>query len=68
MLVPGHAFARGPVHLGCLSLPVNAFACIYLLFICGVAVLPTNFPITSQTLNYAPVTWAVVVLLASIAW
>lgn len=61
-------FERGPINMGAWSRPVNAFACIYLLFICSAAVLPTEFPVTRQSLNYAPIAWGIVVAFALLIW
>lgn len=61
-------FTKGPINLGTISRPVNAIACVYLLFVCAIAVMPNAYPITSASLNYSPVAWGVVAILALIAW
>lgn len=54
--------------MGSISRLINAWAVLYLLFICGVAVMPNVYPITSYTLNYAPIAWGVIASLALIFW
>lgn len=61
-------FVKGPINLGRASRPINALAVLYLLFICGIAVMPTFYPITSATLNYAPVGWGVIAVIALTIW
>ena len=54
--------------MGAISRPVNVLAVVYLLFICGLAVMPNIFPITSATLNYAPIAWGVIAICALTLW
>ena len=50
------------------SRPVGWVAVIWLAFITAVFCLPTTYPITSQTLNYAPVAVGGIVCLVGLAW
>ncbi|DBA89292.1 TPA: hypothetical protein ACH3X2_004791 [Trebouxia sp. C0005] len=45
----------GPFTLGRWSIPVGVVACAWLLFETAMFMLPTAYPVTSQTFNYAPV-------------
>ena len=65
---PSEQFVRGPIHLGAFSRPFNFMACMYLLFICSIAVLTTDFPITMENLNYAPVAYGIFLIIALFFW
>jgi hypothetical protein len=49
------ANARGPFHLGKLSLPIALISALWIAFQLIVFCLPELNPINSKTLNYAPV-------------
>lgn len=65
---PARQFVRGPIHLGPLSRPVNVLACMYLLFVCAVAVMPTAFPINKENLNYSPVAYGIFLVVILTFW
>ena len=48
-------FQRGPLHLGRFSLVVGWLATFWVAFITVIFVLPTVYPVTKDTLNYASV-------------
>lgn len=60
-------FKRGPFHLGPLSYAIGWTGIVWCAFITVVFVLPNEFPVNSQTLNYAPVAVGVT-LVFSIGW
>ncbi|GAQ82658.1 amino acid transporter protein [Klebsormidium nitens] len=67
MLNPG-AFVPGPFDMGKWSYVFGTISIAYISFMCGVFCLPTVYPITSDTLNWAPVILASVIILASVVW
>ncbi|HEX2820238.1 MAG TPA: amino acid permease [Streptosporangiaceae bacterium] len=64
----GDSFQRGPWHLGRWSTIVGIIACIWVVFITILFVLPAASPITWTTFNYAIVALAVVIGYAGIYW
>ena len=54
-------FKRGPFHLGPFSYAIATTACLWILFISIVFILPQANPVDSQTLNYAVVAVGIVV-------
>lgn len=64
----GDSFRRGPWHLGRWSAPIGVVACIWVVFISILFVLPTVNPITRDTFNYAIVAVGAVFLYASVYW
>ena len=52
-LVYRKRFKRGPFHLGPFSYPIAFVACVWILFISIVFILPQANPVDSQTLSYA---------------
>ncbi|KAI0755586.1 APC amino acid permease [Fomes fomentarius] len=67
-LVYRKRFKRGPFHLGPFSYPVALVACIWILFISIVFILPQANPVDSQTLNYAIVAVGIVIVYAMGFW
>ncbi|KAJ5216277.1 uncharacterized protein N7498_002684 [Penicillium cinerascens] len=61
-------FQRGPWHMGPLSPFVNAWACLWTLFVSVIFVLPTEMPVTANSMNYASVYVVAVLLFALIYW
>ena len=61
-------FTRGPFHLGPFSYAVATTACLWIVFIAVVFILPQANPVDSQTLNYAVVAVGVVVVYALGFW
>ena len=56
-------FKPGPFYLGkTASLIVNTIALTYVLFITAVFIMPTAFPVTSTSLNWAPVAVGIVLI------
>lgn len=61
-------FQPGPFSMGRFSTPVNVIACCWVAFCTIVFVLPTAYPVTEQTLNYAPVAVGTVLVGTLVAW
>ena len=61
-------FERGPFHLGPFSYPIAIIACLWILFISIVFILPQANPVDSQTLNYAVVAVGIVVFYSLGFW
>jgi amino acid permease (GABA permease) len=64
----GRDFKRGPWHLGRWSKPVGIIACIWVLFITILFMLPTVSPITHDNFNYTVVAVVAVIGFAGIWW
>lgn len=61
-------FVPGPWHLGKFSRAVNAWACIWTLFVSIIFILPTIRPVTADNMNYAIVFLAFILVCAMIFW
>lgn len=61
-------FKRGPFHLGPFSYPIAITACVWILFISVVFILPQANPVDSQTLNYAIVAVGIVTVYSIGFW
>ncbi|GAA1985261.1 amino acid permease [Amycolatopsis minnesotensis] len=64
----GDDFERGPWHLGRWSRPVGIVACLWVLVIFVLFMLPQVSPITADTFNYTPVAFLVVLGGAGVWW
>jgi amino acid transporter len=64
----GASFQRGPWHLGQWSYPVGIIACIWVVFITILFMLPTASPIHWSNFNYTIVAVLVVIGFAGIYW
>jgi amino acid permease (GABA permease) len=64
----GESFKRGPWHLGRWSYPIGIIACIWVVFITILFMLPTASPITFSDFNYTIVAVLVVIGFAGIYW
>ncbi len=64
----GDRFVRGPWHLGRWSRPIGIVACVWVVFICVLFVLPTVAPVTAANFNYAIVAVLVVLAFSGIWW
>src|SRR5580692_7759122 len=64
----GDNFQRGPWHLGRWSKPVGIIACIWVVFITILFILPQVGPITWTTFNYAVFAVVAVIGFAGIYW
>ncbi|KAL6776977.1 AOC1 [Auxenochlorella protothecoides x Auxenochlorella symbiontica] len=60
-------FKKGPFHLGKFSLVIGWIGVFWCAFITVVFALPNQYPVNSQTLNYAPVAVGVT-LIFSLGW
>jgi len=64
----GGRFKPGPWHLGKFSYFVNAWACLWTLFVSIIFILPTVRPVTADTMNYAAVFLVFILLAAAVFW
>jgi amino acid transporter len=60
-------FKPGPWHMGRYGIFVNAWACLWTLFVSIIFILPTVRPVTALTMNYA-VAFLGLILLAALIW
>ena len=61
-------FEPGPWHLGRASFFVNAWACLWTLFVSIIFILPTVRPVTALTMNYASAFLVLILSAAAISW
>lgn len=61
-------FEPGPWHMGVFSKYVNAWACLWTLFVSIIFILPTVRPVTALTMNYASVFLVLILGCAAIFW
>ncbi|KAF2090345.1 amino acid transporter [Saccharata proteae CBS 121410] len=61
-------FKPGPWNMGKLSFLVNAYACLWTLFVSIIFILPTERPTTAQNMNYAAVFLIAIFAAAIIYW
>ncbi|KAK4940994.1 polyamine transporter tpo5 [Elasticomyces elasticus] len=61
-------FKPGPWHMGKLSPFVNAWACIWTMFVTIIFLMPTIRPVTPDNMNYAIVFLAFILLCAAVFW
>ncbi|RUP50973.1 amino acid/polyamine transporter I [Jimgerdemannia flammicorona] len=64
---PSH-MPRGPWTLGRFSLPINIIALLWTIFASILFLLPPEYPITAESMNYAIVAVATVVLVTLATW
>lgn len=62
------AFVKGPFHLGIFSIPVSVIAVVWIALISILFMLPQINPVTSETLNYAPVAVGIVMVYSLGLW
>ncbi|KAL6223227.1 hypothetical protein ACLB2K_006615 [Fragaria x ananassa] len=55
MVMPEKNFKAGPFYLGSFSRPICLVAFLWICYTCSVFLLPTYYPISWNTFNYAPV-------------
>lgn len=61
-------FEPGPWHMGVFSKYVNAWGCLWTLFVSIIFILPTVRPVTALTMNYASVFLVLILGCAAIFW
>jgi len=61
-------FEPGPWHLGKWSVLVNAWCCIWTLFVTIIFLLPTVRPVAADTMNYAVVFLIFILVCSAISW
>ncbi|KAL1880073.1 hypothetical protein Daus18300_001436 [Diaporthe australafricana] len=61
-------FQPARFNLGRYSLVVGIISCLYILFLFTVLLLPQLYPITAETLNYAPICIAIVTIISLVGW
>ncbi|MCJ1376883.1 hypothetical protein MMC20_008128 [Loxospora ochrophaea] len=67
VIYPG-GYTKGPFHLGIASRGIGLVAVLWIGFITIIFCLPTENPVTSQTLNYTPVAVGIIALYAFGSW
>ncbi|TYG52177.1 hypothetical protein ES288_D09G006700v1 [Gossypium darwinii] len=68
MVMPEKNFKPGPFYLGRARRPVCLVAFVWICYTCSVFLLPTYYPITWDTFNYAPVALGVGLSLVMVWW
>ncbi|THV53655.1 hypothetical protein BGAL_0045g00140 [Botrytis galanthina] len=61
-------FEPGPWHMGKFSTAVNAWACIWTLFVSIIFILPTERPVTALNMNYAIAFLGLILGFSTIYW
>jgi amino acid permease (GABA permease) len=61
-------FEPGPWHMGKIGYFVNAWACIWTLFVSIIFLLPTAMPVTALTMNYACAFLGLILIAAAVCW
>lgn len=61
-------FQRGPYNLGKLSIPCGVIACLWILFTSVLFILPTQYPVTANNMNFALIPFAFVIGLATLVY
>ncbi|EKD15768.1 uncharacterized protein L3040_003127 [Drepanopeziza brunnea f. sp. 'multigermtubi'] len=61
-------FEPGPWHMGKASLFVNAYACLWTIFVTVIFILPTVRPVTALNMNYAAAFLALILGVSNIYW
>ncbi|KAI7887610.1 amino acid permease-domain-containing protein [Mucor mucedo] len=61
-------FQRGPYNMGKFSVPCGIIACAWILFTSVLFILPTQYPITANNMNFAIAPFAFVIGLASLVY
>ncbi|MFF2650190.1 amino acid permease [Streptomyces sp. NPDC058045] len=64
----GDRFQKGPWHLGRWSRPVGWIAVVWVAFVTVLFCLPQSSPITIDSMNYAVIALAAVLILSSVWW
>ncbi len=59
---------RGPFHLGRFSVPINIISVLWVSFIVVLFVLPSVYPVTAKTMNYASVGVGALVIFAGLGY
>eukprot|EP00253_Pinus_taeda_P028278 PITA_28278 len=55
MIMPKENFKPGPFYLGRASRPICLIAFLWICYTCSAFLLPTTYPLTWKTFNYAPI-------------
>ncbi|KAG1152130.1 hypothetical protein G6F37_008059 [Rhizopus arrhizus] len=61
-------FQKGPFNLGRFSIPCGILACIWILFTSTLFILPTEYPITPENMNFAIIPFVFVIGLSTLAY
>jgi len=67
-LTPGQSLPPARWSLGRYGIAINAFAFLYSAFIIVFACFPTGLPVDTESANWAPLVWVLVMLLAVVAY
>ncbi|CAO3636929.1 unnamed protein product [Cunninghamella blakesleeana] len=60
-----NTFQHGPWHLGRFSIIIGWISCAWILFTCCLFILPTEWPVTPDNMNYAIVPFAFIMILST---
>ncbi|KFY23029.1 hypothetical protein V493_06148 [Pseudogymnoascus sp. VKM F-4281 (FW-2241)] len=61
-------FKPGPWHMGRYSTAINTWACIWTAFVSVIFILPTEFPVAADTMNYACVFLVAMFVFSYLYW
>jgi len=61
-------FVPGPWYMGKAGYFVNAWACLWTLFVSIIFILPTVRPVTGNTMNYAAAFLALILIASTVYW
>ncbi|KAG1464281.1 hypothetical protein G6F46_000895 [Rhizopus delemar] len=61
-------FGKGPYNMGRYSVPCGIIACFWILFTSVLFILPTQYPVTPQNMNFAIIPFAFVIGLSTLAY
>ncbi|CAO3692699.1 unnamed protein product [Rhizopus stolonifer] len=61
-------FERGPYNMGRFSVPCGIIACVWIFFTSLLFILPTEYPVTPENMNFAIIPFFFVIGLATVAY
>ncbi|KAI8356178.1 amino acid/polyamine transporter I [Blakeslea trispora] len=61
-------FQKGPFHMGTFSIPCGVIACLWILLTSCLFVLPTQWPVTANNMNFAVIPFVFIIGLASLVY
>ncbi|KAI8381066.1 amino acid permease-domain-containing protein [Radiomyces spectabilis] len=61
-------FQKGPYNMGAFSIPCGIIACMWIAFTSVLFILPTQYPVTANNMNFAIVPFAAVIGIASLVY
>eukprot|EP00850_Spirogloea_muscicola_P010552 SM000062S19938 [mRNA] locus=s62:499844:503705:- [translate_table: standard] len=67
LILPNEDFNRGPFHLGAFSKPLCFISLCYIVYTCGIFMVPLTYPVTWNNYNYGPIASGLV-LAGALLW